>query len=359
MPCRQVAEKPIDTNLCHRCQTFQPVIKTRGQSLCSECFCKYVSTKVVKRMELSFRVRDSTPGHQPELLVPFSFGPCSNALLHVLSQHLRGQSQKSGRTGYQLHVLHVDYQGSMDYRLWDKLQLRYPEHAYSCCQLEDVVDDQDLSPLLTDRTSQNSASAVIGDDENRLSAHLSALPSTTARADVFQLLRHRRVIQFAKEHNCDAILWAHSTTALAARTLAETAKGRGFALPWLVGDGESPLGVPSHYPLREILSKEVVAFASHAEPSYEDLVLKEDSKPAVSTKNTTIDDLMEQYFTNVEAEYPSIVANVVRTTGKLQSPSLDQIEKHCELCNLPLQGQAPERSRLCYGCIRNMPTPVE
>lgn len=72
-------------------------------------------------------------------------------------------------------------------------------------------------------------------------------------------------------------------------------------------------------------------------------------------KNSTIDDLTRQYFASIEADYPSIVANVVRTTGKLQARTLAEVEAHCELCGLPLEGgQAPERSRLCYGCIRTM-----
>jgi cytoplasmic tRNA 2-thiolation protein 2 len=45
---------------------------------------------------------------------------------------------------------------------------------------------------------------------------------------------------------------------------------------------------------------------------------------------------------------------VVRTTSKLQARTLQDVEAHCELCDLPLEGQAPERSRLCYGCIRTM-----
>jgi cytoplasmic tRNA 2-thiolation protein 2 len=151
------------------------------------------------------------------------------------------------------------------------------------------------------------------------------------------------------------VLWGDSTTKLAERTLSETAKGRGFSLPWIVADGESPHGIEFFYPMQELLSKEIEAYASLLDPSLDDLLHAEESKPAVSTKNTTIDDLMKQYFQSVERDYPSIVANVVKTAGKLQQLPLSETEQQCELCEMPLLDNAPQRSRLCYGCIRTLP----
>jgi cytoplasmic tRNA 2-thiolation protein 2 len=101
----------------------------------------------------------------------------------------------------------------------------------------------------------------------------------------------------------------------------------------------------------------VNAYVGFVEPSLDGIVVREgDGGTAMPTmmKNSTIDDLTKAYFSGVEVDYPSIVANVVRTTSKLQARTLEDVEAHCELCNLPLEGQAPERSRLCYGCIRTM-----
>jgi cytoplasmic tRNA 2-thiolation protein 2 len=170
-----------------------------------------------------------------------------------------------------------------------------------------------------------------------------------------QILQRRLVVNLAKEHNCEAILWGDSTTRLAERTLAETAKGRGFSLPWIVADGDSPHRTQFYYPMRDLLSKEIEAFASLVAPQLDDLILAEEKKPAVSTKNTTIDELMKQYFESVERDYPSIVANVVKTAGKLELVPLSGIDKQCELCEMPLLGNAPEKSRLCYGCVRTLP----
>ena len=345
-----------EPSLCRRCHNEPADIVLRVEPLCRGCFCKYVATKVVKRME-SFRVRHSTPGVKRELLLPLSYGCCSTALLYILSQHLRGQIEKTGRTGYHLHVLHIiDGESAGDDAMWQAVQERFPEHTYSRRQLSDVLALNSISTFFSQLGhAQHDATEVF--DIERFDQLLASYKPATSRADVSQILRRRLISHHARQHHCEAILWGDSTTRLAERTLAETAKGRGFSLPYIVSDDEPALGIPSHHPLRDLLGKEVAAFPALSEPTFDELVIRNEPKPAVSTKNTTIDDLMRQYFASVENEYPSVVANVVKTATKLHTLSADELELagRCELCDMPLDGEAPERSRLCYGCIRTLP----
>ncbi|KAI5368127.1 Putative cytoplasmic tRNA 2-thiolation protein [Septoria linicola] len=357
MPGRQ-SQAPVDEAMCRRCQATEPAIVVRNEPLCKDCFSRYVQTKVVKRME-SFRVRNSEPGNEQKLLLPLSFDACSLALLHILSQHLQTQVAKTGRPGYRLLVLHVN-EGSPE-ALDDTeentplaaLRARYPVHEYHTVSATEVLNLDDVSALLPTPLEADSQ-----DSQKSLSKLFASAKSATSRQDLKQILLRRLVIHQAKAHDCRAIIWEYSTTKLAEQILAETAKARGFALPWAVNDGESPHGIPFYFPLREVLNKEVDAYLSFLEPPLSMQVSKS-AKTAVSTRNTTIDDLMAQYFESVEQEFPSIVANVVRTTGKLQSTALAQVEQSCELCNMPLEGQSPARSRLCYGCIRTLPVTVE
>lgn len=353
MPGR-VPAQPKDETLCRRCQDVEPVIVVRTEPLCTACFSKYAHTKVVKRLE-TFRVRNAEVGKQRKLLLPLSLDACSLGLLHILSQHLRGQTERTGRTGFKLQILHVCEQSSLldaNEAVLANVKARYPEHEYCALSLSRVTLLEDMatvfSPVPGSAGSDNSA-------DERLRHILESAKSVTARQDLARTLQARLVVDYARREDCEAVVWSDSTTKLAERTLAETAKGRGFALPWLVADGVTPHGLTFYYPLRDLLTKEVEAYVSYLEPSMADCIIKADRKPLVSTKNTTIDDLMQQYFEGVEQEYPSIVANVVRTTGKLKAPSLEEVEQQCELCNMPLQGQSPAKSRLCYGCIRDMP----
>jgi cytoplasmic tRNA 2-thiolation protein 2 len=355
MPGRR-ERPPIDLDLCRRCQANEPVLTVRNEPLCKACFCKYVSTKVVKRME-SFRVRYSQPGEEPTLLLSLSFGVSSMALLHLLSEHLKGQAEKTGRTGFQLFVLHVSSADSEaeDAILLEKVKSRYPDHIYIASPLSDIFSFEGHSSLQSQQAVPEEHSDPDATNQEKLGLFLRTLSSATSRTDATQLLKRKLVVNIAKHHNCEAVLWADSTTKLAERTLSETAKGRGFALPWIVADGESSHGIQFYYPMRELLSKEIEAYGSILDPPLDGLAVVDAVKPAVSTKNMTIDDLMKQYFESVERDYPSIVANVVKTAGKLEQVELSQIESCCELCEMPLLQNAPERSRLCYGCVRTFP----
>ncbi|KAI7694826.1 hypothetical protein KC353_g18054 [Hortaea werneckii] len=359
MPGRRTPAVPLDPTLCRRCQAEKPSINVRTEPLCTGCFSKYVSTKVVKRME-SFRVRHSDPGKQRTLLLPLSHGPCSTALLHLLHQHLQGQTEKTGRTGFKLHVLHIKNleEDDNDDSLLNKVRERYPTHAFTAIPLADVLSCEGLPELLQHDTSssrnENGNEAITG--KTQLEKLFASLTSPTSKDDIQNILTRKLVVTFATQNSCEAILWGDSTTHLAERTLSETAKGRGSSLPWIVADGDALHGIPFYFPLRDLLSKEIASFATLIQPPLDDLIQTAPSKPAVSTKNTTIDDLMRQYFESVEQEYPSIVANVVKTTSKLQTVPLDEIEAQCELCDVPLDAAAaPARSRLCYGCIRTLP----
>lgn len=349
MPGRR-PDPPKDDSVCRRCREHEPVINVRTEPLCKDCFTRYVGTKVIKRME-AFKVRHSEAGKDRTLLLPLSFGPCSTALLHILSQHLKGQAGRTGRTGFQLHVLHVlgatDTDASTAKDRLEKVKARYPEHTYSTTDLAEVLAQDGAIP-----------SSLNPNNATDLATLLSSLPSATARADTLDILLRKSATHFATSNGCEAVLFGSSTTTLAAQTLSSTAKGRGYSLPWLVSDGESPFAVPCYYPMRELLSKEVASYIKFLDPPMDELVVFDTSKAAVSAKNTTIDELMRGYFEGVERDFPSIVANVVRTTGKLEPTPLSEVEQQCELCEMPLEGQAPERSRLCYGCIRNLPTTV-
>ncbi|KAK1057770.1 Cytoplasmic tRNA 2-thiolation protein 2 [Friedmanniomyces endolithicus] len=326
----------VDNSLCRRCQTNAPTVTVRTEPLCSPCFNKYVSTKIIKRME-SFRVRHAEAGHERLLLLPLSLRACSVVLLHILSQHLRVQGEKSGRTGYRLHVLYVqDGKGdaSVASDLFEMVQHRYPEHIYSTCPLSDALALPGMQELLApNQPAPQDTTATPSPPD--LSTILTNLTSATSRTDLHHLLLRKLLVHSAQHHTCSAILWASSTTRLAERTLAETAKGRAFALPAQTRDGETPLGTgtpgtPFYYPMRDLLRKEILSYTSLVSPDLEELILEERPRPAVSTRDTSIDELMKQYFLSVEREYPSIVANVVRTTGKLMVQRVeDGVEGRC------------------------------
>ena len=326
----------------------------------------------------TYRVRGSTKTTK-RLLLPLSYGPSSAALLQILDQHLQGQYDRMNRAAYELFVVHVDlYLEAADrkysFEMLEKYKNRFPRHSYSILGLEDalLLDDIDwkslgmLQPLASD-------SEILGTE--RLQELISLMPSPTSRADICSTLLTRLLVDVAKRNDCHSILFGDSTTRLAERTLTETAKGRGFSLPWQVSEGMSSYGIEFNYPMRDLLKKELLTFSAITEPPITDIIIQQEhlSHISASSKTITIDDLMAQYFETVEENYPSIVANVVRTSSKLK-PLSGNDNAICGICGLPVAegtdglfgwgGDQNSDSRLarenghngvlCYGCSRSL-----
>ncbi|KAG8420397.1 Cytoplasmic tRNA 2-thiolation protein 2 [Metarhizium acridum] len=215
-----------------------------------------------------------------------------------------------------------------------------------------------------------------------------SLPSVTSKADILRLLIRHILLDLALERSYSALLLGHSTSALAALTFAEVANGRGFAVPWQINDG--PLAVctydarpgsagmkevsqahmPVYYPLRELFKNEIKTYLDLV-PSLKELI-SEDSSTAsnvVSHKDLSIAEVMERYFDAVEGPQSGIVANVVRTTGKLDRAASGHF---CLMCGMTLDKQGDSRwagelgddadthdaasraASLCYGCKRSI-----
>ncbi|KAI9672001.1 MAG: cytoplasmic tRNA 2-thiolation protein 2 [Trizodia sp. TS-e1964] len=334
----------------------------------------------------SYRVRDVSKEKNRSLLVPLSFGVSSVTLIHLLDKQLKSQIERTNRMGYTLHVLHVDTtsidQSQPTRELQANIKLKYPLHNYTVIPIENIFDHGlAVKQILRDKPDLMLQETAGGSEKNTndelLRQLLDSLPSASSRADLLCILRTRLIVEFAKKSGCESILWGDSTTRLAERTLAEAAKGRGASLPWQVSDGMSPHGIIFDYPLRDLLKKELTTYSLLTTPPLTPLIKLAPSLRHIvaSAKSTTIDDLMTQYFEAVEENYPSIIANVVRTSGKLRPPSPQAGDRPCGVCRLPvacgisgLSGWAgareetasgcpaeilpPTTEPLCYGCAR-------
>jgi cytoplasmic tRNA 2-thiolation protein 2 len=283
------------------------------------------------------------------------------------------------RAAYELHVIHVDlYLAATDRKdsamRLEKYKTLFPRHTYSTIGLEEALQ---LDSINWKSLGMEQPSGIDNESPGteRLQELIGSMPSATSRAVITSTLLTRLLVDVAKKSNCESILFGDSTTRLAEKTLTETAKGRGFSLPWQVSDGMSPYGIGFNYPMRDLLKKEIVTFSSLTTPPLTDLIVYQEpsSHISASSKLTTIDDLMTQYFESVEENYPSIVANVVRTSSKLKALTGDETTS-CGFCGLPVAegtdgifgwgGDQNSESRLgkedgnrgilCYGCSRSI-----
>ncbi|KAI0841745.1 hypothetical protein F5Y06DRAFT_260355 [Hypoxylon sp. FL0890] len=444
---------------CNRCKEQEGTIDLRGaETVCKACFAYYVSSKAVKRLEAlqrdpaTPRTKGAGGQRRPQrYLIGLSCGASSTALLHVLTENVRQQRARGQKTArFEYVVVHVvddtlsSFSSSVSHSpassstagsdgaedsVLAAYRARFPDAELLSIHLSSalILSSIDWTALPSPSTSTDLSPT------QKLSDILNRLPSATSRADVRRLLVRHILVSTAISRKCDALLLGHSTTSLAELTLSETAKGRGFSLPWLVNDGAVPLPpnlnpppppnlnldpnsntngtpnpgakttmkcLPIYSPLRELFRKELVLYLSHTSPPLLDTLPpseavgakeKNGSGAVVSHRDLSIDDVLSRYFGEVEASYPSVVANVVRTTGKLLRRPNTTDHEHgenggyaasngngnssegntCGLCGAALDEQGDERWRgeigdreevhngqekpkLCYGCERSV-----
>jgi cytoplasmic tRNA 2-thiolation protein 2 len=384
----------------------------------------------VKRLEVLNRETKSSHTGRPgggapnsnvrKFYAGLSFGPSSSALVDICEQIIVGRLSRGRDAAFNLHVVYVDTAleqagtdestPSLAEQRLDRWRVRYSRFTFERVPLTDVlaVDTIDWTALLPQRpsstvgeTSQESSQTPRPSTSAELRALIASLPSATSRRDMLDLLVRRLLVSkaafTAESAPYDALLLGCSTTALAERTLAETAKGRGYSLPWQINDGAVEDGaghrIALYYPVRELFRNELVLYLNAvAQPRLTegDFVVMpaaaSSASAVVSHKDLSIEEVMTRYFAEVEANYPSIVANVVRTTAKLERHGHDHDHNHeydhdyedgtakgCRVCGMPLDEAGNERwkgeighldgpegdprlrvDRLCYGCERSI-----
>ena len=304
---------------------------------------------------------------------------------------MRAKANAIAPAAYELLVLHIDTdlrskasgEVSPAEELLARYRERFPGMEFRCVSLSDALElrSVDWSALPSVEAS--------GDPREKMRALFDMLPSVTSRADVLRLLIRHLLLAQAIETGCEALLLGCTTTALAELTLAEVAQGRGFSVPWQSYDGPFPLppgtaSSPSssesngtsprtmhiYYPLRDVFRKEIHTFLDLCDQPLMDLVVSPEgeSGAVVSHKDLSIEETMTRYFESVEESYPAVVANVVRTTGRLERADVGEGEA-CSVCGMAVDERGDARwkgeigaevrqqegtARLCHGCERSI-----
>ena len=358
--------KDID-NACVDCRSTGAQVEVRRRWLCNECFVKYVSSKVLKRME-SYRFKNNLSGQTRKLVLPLSTGVSSVSLLHILNAQLQRQVASRGRTAYGLRVLMIDIPGSDRQALLsnarDKYREVFPEQSFACLPLSSVFTlDANIIPAL--KMLKFSLEDQIDDDE-QLTRLFSQVKTASSRTDLLQILLRRLTVAYAQCENCEAIIWGDSDTRLAARALSEVAKGRGGGIPALIGDGISDGDIAFNYPLRDLYKTELETYSEVVfdKTLRAQLIQSDDLKTPSNTsiRNTSIDELLTFYINSQGRKYPSIMANVVKTTGKLQRTGPGSDSAQCAMCSIQLDlgtsdskstdGVHAQGDSICYACHR-------
>ena len=370
---------------CSDCREFESILTQRNRRLCQsvdpvhhptfkkdkladhvmfqcrDCYRRAVSLKVLRRTE-NYRLRKHPfPRTGPlNLAFPLSYGLSSTVLLHMLHDQLDAQLAKPrGPPGYNLHVLIIEPSticpsSPSHEEGFEAAQKCFPLFSFTRVSFHDIFD---YVPDILETMSQFAGSSFVDNpslsNQERLAAFRASISTATSRADVDYILMNRLVVAFAKRMDCRAVLWGDSDSKLAAKTLANVAKGRGSSVTWQVSDGMSPSGLEFSFPLRDLFTTELQNYATFFPELSKIIIRDEPPSETTLTKNLSIDELMMRYVQTQGEKYPGVMLNVTRTAAKLD-PSQAPMTAQCSLCGSAVL-ESDGESGFCYGCIRSRP----
>ncbi|KAH7127688.1 hypothetical protein EDB81DRAFT_809844 [Dactylonectria macrodidyma] len=386
---------------CKRCKAEDAQFRLRSDPTCRDCYVQYVSLKTSKRLGQMHRdIRVSRLPTARRYIAGLSFGPSSSVLVEILDDTGRRLSLKKSSSPFNPIVVHVDTdlsagEESPARKLIEEYRRRFQHVEFECVPLSDVLTARSIDWSALPLPAENDAKA---EPSVRLQRLFDALPTVTSRADMLRQFVRHLLLHKALESSSSVLLLGHSTSALAALTLSEVANGRGFAVPWQVNDGSctistypapganendldatapaqevSRIEFPVYYPMREVFRNEILQYIDLV-PSLSGLVPADQMaiggrNNVVSHKDLSIEEVMARYFDSVEDSYSGIVANVVRTTGKLERVAGGDF---CGSCGMTVDdlgdtrwageigddpvgaGSSRDIGRLCYGCKRSI-----
>ncbi|KAI4558992.1 hypothetical protein MJT46_013634 [Ovis ammon polii x Ovis aries] len=338
---------------CVKCKEGLPVVVIRaGDAFCRDCF---KALYVHKFRAMLGKNRLIFPGEK--VLLAWSGGPSSSSMVWQVLEGLSRDSAK--RLRFVPGVIYVDEGATCGQSSEDraktlaevKLVLQttgFPWHIVALeevfslppsvlrCFAQEPVGTESAYKAAVDSFLQQQH-ALGADGVERQSQHCAQDPHSpagppttaqtqalsrlfdsvktlTAKEELLQTLRTHLILHVARNHGYSKVMTGDSCTRLAIKLMTSLALGRGAFLAWDTGFSDERHGdVVVVRPMREHTLKEVAFYNRlFAVPSV--------CTPALDTKapeKASIHRLMEAFILRLQAQFPSTVSTVYRTSEKL------------------------------------------
>lgn len=181
-------------------------------------------------------------------------------------------------------------------------------------QLSQPGSQDPQSPAGLPTAAQTEAQPPTAAQTEALCRLFDSVQTLTAKEELLQTLRTHLILHVARTHGYSKVMTGDSCTRLAIKLMTSLALGRGAFLAWDTGFSDERHGdVVVVRPMRDHTLKEVAFYNRlFAVPSV--------FTPAIDTKapeKSSIHRLMEAFMLGLQAQFPSTVSTVYRTSEKL------------------------------------------
>ncbi|XP_078527299.1 cytoplasmic tRNA 2-thiolation protein 2 [Lissotriton helveticus] len=211
-----------------------------------------------------------------------------------------------------------------------RLRTEDPERQDVDCPLPDSTGNQLLSSVHT----------------QKLIDLFSSVTTLTAKEELLQTLRTHLILHTARTHGYSKVMMGDSCTRLAIKSMTNISLGRGAFLATDTGFSDERHGdVVVVRPMRDYSLKEI-SYYNHMFGVQSIFIPSLDTK---ASAKASVHRLTEDFMTNLQADFPSTVSTVYRTSEKLgvtprgPAASADVVDR-CLLCMCSLDTHFAEAS---------------
>ncbi|XP_073515273.1 cytoplasmic tRNA 2-thiolation protein 2 [Phyllobates terribilis] len=378
---------------CMKCKESSAVLIIRvGDAFCKSCFKEYF---VHKFRAMLGKNRVVYPGEK--VLLAYSGGPSSSALIQQVQEGLGRDAPKKLR--FIPGILFID-EGAVSGQSWEQREqsvseiqrvlqkTTFPFHIVPLEQifslprsvLQSVLPEK-LEPTENYKQAVNSFSGqqrahgadevsgsadelaqlrVTGDEcstysrvppetTSALTEVFNSARTLTAKVELLQSLRNHLILHVARTCGYSKVMCGESCTRLAARLLSNISLGRGAFLALDTGFSDDRSGdVVIVRPMREYSLKEISFYNRLFHVPSVFIPTMETMAP----ENSSLQHLSESFITKLQAEFPSTVSTVYRTSEKLNISRREAADENvqqerCLMCMCHLDTRVGEASAFC------------
>ncbi|XP_066154900.1 cytoplasmic tRNA 2-thiolation protein 2-A [Euwallacea fornicatus] len=304
---------------CHKCRDQKPVILLRHEdAYCKKCFLMGSNHKFKALLGKSRLIRPND-----RVLVSYEIGQPSCALLHFLRNGLDLDTPKKLRfepviifLEDKYHLTVKERQDMIDKVIKEILTMKFKPHLVSfACSLmneEMVISDNNL---IISEKDHEIVEKIFVKQINKSNKH-----------EALNIFRRNVLMAVAKKLQCKFIFTPELSVEIASNLLTNISLGRGSQVPDDTGFCDSRnKDIKILRPLRAFDMKELAYY------NVLNRLTPVSIKQLVVNSHSSIQELMKQFITGLQRDYPATVATVVRTGDKLALDKSKVFGK-CKLC---------------------------
>ncbi|KAJ1800201.1 Cytoplasmic tRNA 2-thiolation protein 2 [Coemansia sp. RSA 2399] len=352
-------DRKIVPGMCIKCKVTKPNVAIRNSLYCKECF---VRACIVKFRTAINRSRKNSATPRTKLMVAFSGGPSSSAMLSMMADFqriaMKGTAAQPLYDG--VFAGHIDetvlFPGVQDScihgiatsagieckvaKLEDIFSGGSETSAFIKC-VSDVAAPNELKDRIHAQLAKLDESTS---SKDRLQSLFSGLATATDREEILDVIKTLLLVGLARKENCGVLMMGDSGTRIATKIVSLASRGRGFSMPFEVGAESSWFGdVVAYRPMRDFIMKEIAFFNQWTKQRIVVVPTFTTGAPV----RASIGRLTESFVVGLDRDFASTVSTICRTMQKLepQQRALDALP--CLVCRMPVEEDAHEwRSRL-------------